>query len=479
MMDLQQFLYNYFLILLNIFNHITVFYFFVVNGIYLLMIFIAFFSIKNYLKKIKLVQLNQLFHSPFSKPISIIVPAHNEEKTIVSSVAALLQLRYPNFEVIVVNDGSRDQTLTKLAKHFDMIRSPKAYQNSLPCSKIKGIYVSTEYPNLIMVNKAQGGKADALNAGINASSFPLFCAIDADSILEPDAILKVIRAFVEDRHTVAAGGTIRIANGCTFKQGFITKIGLPDSLLGKFQILEYLRSFLAGRVAYSALNSLLIVSGAFGIFKKSTVIQVGGFKKDAIGEDMDLIVRLHRHLKKNKIPYKIVFVPEPVCWTEAPETLEQLGKQRIRWQRGLLESLSGNMEMLFNSQFGFIGLVVFPFLFFVEGLSCFLELAGVVVFIISWFFDLIDEHLAILFVISAVILNIFLSLGAILFEEFTFKRYPSLKDVMLLWWLSFFETFLYRPFTTWWRVVGTWKFFFRAQGGWGQMERQGFKTKKE
>jgi len=263
------------------------------------------------------------------------------------------------------------------------------------------------------------------------------------------------------------------------KKGYITKIGLPSSLLGKFQILEYLRSFLAGRVAYSAIDSLLIVSGAFGIFKKSAVIQVGGYKTDTIGEDMELIVRLHNRLKKKKTPYKIVFIPEPVCWTEAPETLSQLGKQRIRWQRGLLESLSANIEMLFNPKYGFIGLLVFPFLFFVEGLSCFLEFIGVIVFVISWVFDLVDEHLAILFVISVVILNIFLSMAAILFEEFTFRRYPSLKDVMILWWLSIIETFFYRPPNTWWRVVGTWKFLFGEQGGWGQMERQGFKTLKK
>ena len=479
MTPFQHVLYKLFLNFIDYFNHLTVVYFFVVNGIYLSMIFIAYFSIKNYLKKIKLVKLNQLFHSPFSKPISIVVPAHNEERTIVNSVDALLQLHYPNFEVIVVNDGSRDQTLMQLVKHFNMVRSPKAYRNSLPCEKIKGIYISTEYPNLMIVNKAPGGKADSLNAGINVSSYPLFCGIDADSILEPDAILRIIRAFVEDPHTVAAGGTIRILNGCTLKQGYITKIGLPRSLLGKFQILEYLRSFLAGRVAYSAMDSLLIVSGAFGIFKKSAVIQVGGYKKDTIGEDMELIVRLHNQLKKQKVPYKIVFIPEPVCWTEAPETLSQLGKQRIRWQRGLLESLSGNIEMLFNPKYGFIGLVVFPFLFFVEGLSCFLEFIGVGVFVTSWFFGLVAEHLAILFVISAVILNIFLSLAAILFEEFTFRRYPSLKDVMVLWWLSVFETFLYRPLNTWWRVVGAWKFLFREQGGWEQMERQGFRTEKK
>ena len=479
MTPFQHVLYKLFLNFIDYFNHLTVVYFFVVNGIYLSMIFIAYFSIKNYLKKIKLVKLNQLFHSPFSKPISIVVPAHNEERTIVNSVDALLQLHYPNFEVIVVNDGSRDQTLMQLVKHFNMVRSPKAYRNSLPCEKIKGIYISTEYPNLMIVNKAQGGKADSLNAGINVSSYPLFCGIDADSILEPDAILRIIRAFVEDPHTVAAGGTIRILNGCTLKQGYITNIGLPRSLLGKFQILEYLRSFLAGRVAYSAMDSLLIVSGAFGIFKKSAVIQVGGYKTDTIGEDMELIVRLHNQLKKQKVPYKIVFIPEPVCWTEAPETLSQLGKQRIRWQRGLLESLSGNIEMLFNPKYGFIGLVVFPFLFFVEGLSCFLEFIGVGVFVTSWFFGLVAEHLAILFVISAVILNIFLSLAAILFEEFTFRRYPSLKDVMVLWWLSVFETFLYRPLNTWWRVVGAWKFLFREQGGWEQMERQGFRTEKK
>ncbi len=459
-------------------NHITVVYLFVVNGTYLTMLVLAFKAIRKHLKEIQLVKFKRIFHSPFFKPISIIVPAYNEEATIVDNVESLLQIHYPLYEIILVNDGSSDQTLKKLADRFNFTPSENVVRHQVACSEILGIYTSPDYPKLILVDKVNGGsKSDAINAGINVSKFPLFCAIDADSLLEPDVLLRLIRPFIEDPSTVAAGGTVRISNGCTVKNGYITQVRLPKSLIGKFQILEYLRAFLSGRVAFSAINGLIIISGAFGLFKKEAVIQVGGYKEGIIGEDMELVVRLHRELTKNNIPYRVAFVPEPVCWTEAPETLKILKRQRKRWQRGLMESLFGNKEILFNFKYGVIGWFVFPFFLFIEGLGCFIEFFGVILLLTSWYLDLINPTLLLLFFIGGIVLNIFLSLGTILFEEFSLRRYPLLSDVIILSLLPFIEVFIYRPFQVWWRILGSCEYFFNMPAKWGQMERSGFATK--
>jgi len=466
--------YDFFILTVTSFNYFTVGYFIVVNMIYIVILVTAFFSIKKHIKLSRLVQLKKIFRSPFFKPITIIVPAYNEEATIVESLESLLQIQYPLFEIIVVDDGSKDRTFLNVAEHFEIKRSEKVFRKLLPCAEVRGIYTTSKHPNLIVLDKANGGKADAINAGINASNYPLFCAIDADSVLESDVLMRIIRPFIEDSKTVAAGGTIRISNGCSIKNGFVRSIGLPKSFLGKFQILEYLRAFLIGRVAFSSIDGLLIVSGAFGIFKKETVVQVGGYNTQTIGEDMELIVRMHKVLREKKVPYKIVFIPEPVCWTEAPEDLKVLGHQRKRWQRGLLESLMSNRSMFLNSKFGSIGFLAFPFYLIVEGLGCVIELFGVSVFLTTLFFGLVDRDLAILFLFGGVILNIWISLGAILFEELTLKRYPRLSDILKLSYLSLFEIFAYRPFTVWWRLSGTLQFLLGTKQRWGDMKRQGF-----
>jgi cellulose synthase/poly-beta-1,6-N-acetylglucosamine synthase-like glycosyltransferase len=455
-------------------NYFITGYFVFVNIVYISMLLIAFGAIRKYSHHIQSLEMKNLFLSPFAKPVSLLVPAYNEQASIVQSLKSILQLQYPAYEIILINDGSSDDTLGQLLKSFDLVKTKNVFRKQLPCQNIKGIYESTTYSNLIIVDKANGGKADALNAGINISQYPLICSLDADSVLESDVLIKIVRPFIEDHTTVAAGGSIRIANGCEIFNGRVNQIGLPKSFLGKFQVMEYLRAFLAGRMAFSLINGLVIISGAFGIFKKSKVIEIGGYNSGSIGEDMELVLRLHARLREKNEPYNITFIPDPVCWTEAPEDYKTFGLQRQRWQRGLLESLLGNKKMLFNPRYGIIGILAYPFFLFVEGLGPIIEVLGFVLFLISWYFNMVAYPLVYLFFLATIVLNIFLSIGSVIFEEMTYRRYPNTSTIIMLIGLSFIEIIIYRPVTVWYRLVGLFQYFSGKKGGWGKMVRKGF-----
>jgi cellulose synthase/poly-beta-1,6-N-acetylglucosamine synthase-like glycosyltransferase len=295
-------------------------YFIGLNAVYLGLNVISLFTVPRYMELRALRELPQVY-SGLEPPISIIAPAYNEQAIIVTSIRSLLQLNYPEFELVVVNDGSKDETLEVLKREFKLVLFPEAYRDRLPSKPVRAIYRSRIYPNLRVIDKENGGKADSTNTGVNAARYPLFCVIDSDSILERDSLHNAVQPFLEDPRTVACGGTIRIANGCRVSGGFLEQPGLPRNPLALFQVMEYLRAFLFGRLGWAPMNALLIISGAFGIFYKEKVVSVGGFRTDTIGEDMELVMRLHRVLTKKGVPYRIAFVPDPVCWTEAPEDL--------------------------------------------------------------------------------------------------------------------------------------------------------------
>ncbi len=305
--------------------------------------------------------LPQVF-SGLEPAISILVPAYNEEATIVGAVRSMLQLAYSEFEIIVVNDGSRDRTLDVLVQAFALAPFPESNRGTIPTQETRASYRSARHPNLRVIDKHNGGKADSLNAGINAARHPLFCGVDADSVLGRDSLQHLVKPFLRHPDTVATGGTVRVANGCEVKDGYLTRVGLPRNPWALLQVVEYLRAFLFGRLGWSRLNALLIVSGAFGLFKTETVIEVGGYRTKTIGEDMELVVRLHRVLRERGVPYRIEYVPEPVCWTEVPEDGATLRNQRIRWQRGLGESLTLNWSLLCSRRGGAPGWIAFPFM---------------------------------------------------------------------------------------------------------------------
>ncbi len=447
-------------------------YFIAINIVYLTLNVSAFFSIRRYMTVQQADSLPPIY-TDFELPVSIIAPAFNEEITICDSVRALLQLEYTDFEVIVVNDGSQDGTLEVLKEEFSLQRVPDIYRDRIQTKAVHGIYRSLIYPNLKLVDKENGRKADANNAGINVAQFPLVCVVDADSIMQRDSLRRVVQPFLDDSSTIAVGGTVRIANGCRVRQGFIESIGLPRNLIALFQVVEYLRGFLFGRLGWSPMNALLIISGAFGVFHKETVVAAGGYKQDAIGEDMELVVRLHRRARMARKPYKITFVPDPACWTDAPTTLKDLRSQRMRWQRGLAEVLSMHRKLLFHPRAGVVGWLALPFFLIFELLGPVIELAGYVFIIVAVLSGWIDYASFAVFMFVAVGLGTLLSVGSLLLDELSFKVYPRARDTLILFAVAVVENFGYRQLIAVWRLVALIKWMFGAEARWESIVRTG------
>lgn len=454
-------------------NVLVLGYFIALNGVYLGTSLFAFGALRRYARRLKSLDLEDLIRSGGAPPITLVAPAYNEEPTCVESVRSLLTLDYPQYEILVVNDGSRDGTVARLVEAFNLIPAARIPTASLPTQPIRAVYRSRRHPNLWVLDKENGGKADALNAGINYCRTPLFCAMDADSLVERQALLRIVRPFLEDDRTVAAGGILRIANGCVVKQGQVLEVRLPESLLARFQVLEYLRAFLSGRMGWDALDATLVISGAFGLFKRDAVVEAGGYATDTVGEDMELVVRLHRHCSERGVPYAIHFVPDPVAWTECPESLGILSRQRDRWQRGLFQSLTRHRAMLLNPKYGKAGMLAFPYFFFLEMLGPVIEALGYVSFTVSVVTGRADPLFIVAFLLVAVVLGVALSVAAVALEEISFRRYPSLKDLLHLFALAVLENFGYRQISAWWRLKGTWSAIRKVEG-WGRMQRKGF-----
>ncbi len=464
-------------ILVSSFNHFILLYFLILNLTYIFLTLSAFIFIRRYIKLVKIIELRKIFQSTFFKPISVICPAFNEEETIAESTKSLVHLSYPEHEVIVVNDGSMDGTLTALKERYLLNETFKDFDNPLKTAPVRAVYQSDKYPNLIVVDKDNGGKADALNAGINVSRYPLVCCVDADSLLDPEALIRVSRPFLEDASTVAAGGVVRVANDCLVRAGSVIEVTLPRNRWAIFQVVEYLRAFLAGRISWAIFGGLLIVSGAFGLFKRQTVIECGGYRTDTVGEDMELIMRIHRIQRKKRKNYKIAFIPDPICWTEVPENRADLGRQRARWQRGLMDSILMNREMLFNPRFGIIGLAVMPFFCVFEMFGPVIEIVGYGVLSLSIIFRLVDLNFVFLFFLVAVVLGTMHSISSMLLEELSFYRFPGLLHLFKLILYSIFENFGYRQVTAWWRMIGILE-YVSGERTWGKIARKGFITNR-
>jgi len=447
-------------------------YFILLNGGYLLLNLLSIASLRRKGQERILEDLPQVY-SGLEPPISLLVPAYNEEATIAASVRSMLQLAYSELEIIVINDGSKDGTLEVLKKEFDLHPFPEAYRIQLETKPVNGIFRSTRYPNLRVIDKVNGGKADSLNAGINASRYPLFCGVDADSILQRDSLQRVVKPFLNDATVVATGGTVRVANGCEVSGGFLTRVGLPDNIWALFQVVEYLRAFLFGRLGWSTVNGMLIISGAFGLFRKEVVIEAGGYRPKTIGEDMELVVRMHRLLRARRQPYRIEFVPDPVCWTEAPEDRQTLRNQRIRWQRGLSESLSANWGLVFSRNGGAPGWAAFPFMLLFEWLGPLVELGGYIFMAVAFAFGWISWQAFAVFLFVAIGLGILLSASGLLLEEMSFHIYPEPRHLAMLALIVLLENFGYRQINSWWRLVGLYRWATEGEASWGAMTRKG------
>ena len=455
----------------------TLGYFAVLNAIYLVFTAIAWRSLTAHLRLRGYAAVEEHFASPLTPPISVLLPAYNEEAGVVESVSSLLSLRYPEFEIVLVNDGSRDGTLERLQAAFDLVPVRKALRQEIPTAAIRAAYVSRRDRRLWVIDKENGGKADALNAGVNAARYPYVCAIDADAVLEEDALLRVAQPILDSPDlVVATGGIVRIANGCVIDRGRVLEVNLPRSRLATVQVLEYFRAFLIGRIGWSRLNALLIISGAFGLFRRSLVEAVGGYATDTVGEDVELVVRLHRYLRERDEPYRIEFVPDPVCWTEAPETLRVLSRQRRRWHRGLGETLWRHRRVAFNPRYGHLGTQAVPYFLAFEFLGPVLELLGPPAILVWWSFGLLSLPFLLGFLAVAFLLGILLSIAALALEEFSFRRHRRNREVARLLAFSVVENLGYRQLVAFWRFLA----FFdlaRRKHGWGEMQRRGFRSR--
>jgi cellulose synthase/poly-beta-1,6-N-acetylglucosamine synthase-like glycosyltransferase len=462
--------------IVNFFEYTIIIYVAVISAIYFLLMTAGYFALRHSLNQFKSNELNALLKSSMLPAVSVLAPAYNESATIRDSVRAMLKLHYPNHEVIVINDGSKDDTLEILIEEFHLYKSSRKPVDAILTKPVKAIYESRDPIRLIVVDKENGGKADSLNAGLNAARTPLVAAVDSDSLLESDALLLAVKPFLEDpERTLACGGIIRVVNGCDVEQGRVTRIAAPSSMLARFQAIEYLRAFLGGRVAFSFINAMLIISGAFGLFRRDAVMAVGGFVTETVGEDMELVVRLHKTWREMHKDYRIVFVPEPVCWTEVPENIRTLYRQRNRWQRGTVESLWLHRKMMFNPRFGVVGMFAFPYFLFFEMLGPLVEVTGYFVTVIGFLLGLISLKVALLFFIVSVVFGILLSVSALLLEELTMRRYPSVKDLLKLLLAAVVENLGFRQLMTLWRAQGLID-GLRKKQGWGAMERKGFQT---
>jgi len=450
-------------------------YFLAVNGWYLILLVSAFLEMRRHLLIVAGESRWRLLSSELSPTISMLAPAYNEEATIEQSLRALLALQYQRLEVIVINDGSKDDTVRVLVERFDLVPVKKIYDERVSTQPVREVYRSATYPRLVVVDKVNGGKADALNVGLNFAQGELVCAMDADTIIEADGLQRMVRPFIHANNVVASGGTIRIVNGSEVKSGRVTRTRMPSNQVASLQIVEYLRAFLFGRLGWNRLGGNLIISGAFGLFRRTTVLEAGGYLHDTVGEDMELVVRLKRRSYEHGGPGQIAFVPDPVAWTEAPESLRVLGRQRDRWQRGLSDVLWRHRVIFLNPRYGVTGLVVFPYYVLVELLAPVIEAAGLVGLVIGLLFGIVDWSFAVLFYLTAYGLGTALTAFTLILEDLSFHRYETSRDRAMLFGSALIENFGYRQLTVFWRLRGIWK-YLRGRKDWGAMERKGFAT---
>ena len=459
--------------LLLVVGTITIAYFAILNGLYLAFTVIAWRSLGAHLRGRAYSALEEAFDSPFTPGITVVLPAFNESAGIVESVHSLLALRYPSYEVVVVNDGSTDDTMARLEAEFDLVPAHRAVRDAIPTRPVRATYVARRSPNLCVLNKDNGGKADALNAGISAAQHPYVCALDADALIETDALLRVAAPILDDpERVIATGGIVRIANGSAIDHGRVTGVRLPRNPLAVLQVIEYFRAFLIGRVGWTRLNALLIISGAFGLFQRAAVEEVGGFATDTVGEDMELVVRLHRHFRARGVPYRIEFVPDPVCWTEVPEDLGSLSRQRRRWHRGLGQTLWRHRSGIGNPRYGAFGFLALPYFLLFEFLGPVVETFGTVLTIVAFTVGDLSITSFVSFLILAFLVAILLSIAALALEEFNFRRHQRTRDVVAMVLYTVIENLGYRQLNDLWRVLALFDLARRKQG-WGAQRRRG------
>lgn len=447
---------------------------------YLFLAILSWIAINKYYNSKYFLLKEVLTKSNHSLGVSIVAPAFNEATTIVYNVKSLLFQEYPKFEVVIVNDGSTDDTLEILIKEFSMVKVDFFYLEKIPTQEVRGHYKSTNpiYSKLLVVDKINGkSKADASNAGINSAKYGLFLCTDVDCILRKDTISMLAKPFIENTvKVIATGATIRISNSCEFKDGMLYKSHYPDNFFARFQELEYIRSFLFGRMAWSKINGLLLVSGGLGMFDKQTVIDAGGYWHKSLGEDMELITRMRKLMHEKKEKFLILYIPESLCWTEVPGSKEVFLRQRVRWARGLIQTLYLHKNIFLNPKYGKTGFLIFPYYIFYEFAVPILEVIGLLVLICDIIFFDVNYHFLFMASLFVYLFYIKITLISVLLDQLIYKHYTGMKEVLILIAMVFIEPFVFHPLNVYASIKGYWNFLRQKEQLWGVQVRQGFTT---
>lgn len=434
-------------------------------------------TIRTYFRRKSFTDTDSLLRSEIAPGISVLAPAYNEATTVVENIRSLLALKYPNFDVVVINDGSTDDTLKKCIEAFDLQPEYYAVRQTVKTQKVRGVYRSRNksFKRLIVVDKVNGGKADALNVGLNISEKPYVTCIDVDCILTDDALLKLMKPFVDetDKKVIASGGVVRVANGCEIQEGKILNVRAPKKFIARYQAMEYLRTFLLGRVGWTYFDGLMLISGAIGIFDRELALKVKGYDERTVGEDMEVVIRMRKYMMRKKKDYKVSFVPDPLCWTEVPESWRSLAKQRNRWTRGTIETLRMHKDIFLNPRYKRMGLLSYPYWVVFEWLAPLFEIFGLVItFYLALFGVLnIPYFVAMIFLVYA--FSVTYSMIALLIEELTFYQYNRLRDILKLFVAALTEPFVFHPYILYCALRGNYDFLL-GKRTWEKFSRKGF-----
>ncbi len=446
---------------------------------YLVLALISAFSLRRHLRENSFINYDAVLRSELAPHLSIIAPAYNEGSTIEENVKSLLGLNYNHYEVVIVNDGSRDSSMEILRKAYKLEKQSVEYHQAIPTKEVRGIYKSSNpaYSRLTVIDKENGGKADALNTGINYSRNPYVVCIDVDCIMDKDALLKLVKPLLEhsDSQVVATGGVVRIANSCVIKSGKLVEARVPSALLPRIQAIEYLRAFILGRMAWSRLDGLLIISGAFGMFDRRIVLESGGYNTHTVGEDMELVVRIRRKMIEARKKYTVAYIPDPLCWTEAPENFQILRRQRSRWTRGTMETLWIHRRMLLNPKYRQLGMISVPYWMLFEYLAPIVEFVGLMISVLFVCLGILNWSFFSLLLLFVYLFAVLFSTLALFAEEFTYQQYRSVRDFRKFFFVALLEPLYFHPFTVYSALKGNWE-KLRRKKSWGEMTRKGFGT---
>ena len=450
-------------------------YYIVLQSIYLLLVLIGATQVRRYHRGITFAEFRRIGESPLSMPVSIIIPCYNEAEIIVGTIRNALRLNYPQYEVIVVSDGSTDATIGLLSESFKMRKIDRFGRRHIPTKEVLGVYESQEYPNLVVVEKVNGRRADAINAAVSLSRYPLLCIIDADCVLDADALLHMARPFLRDTGVAAVAGVVRPSNGLSIVDGQILSSGLPNTLLGMNQEVEYARSFQWARIGLSRLKSMLCISGALLLIKKSLFEEVGGSWPGAMTDDIEFTMRLNRHIhdRRRKDHQRLIFAPDAVCFTEIPEKFRQYASQRNRWQRGTMQAIFRNRGMIFNPRYGMTGLLGMPFFLIFEAMAAVVELSAWILMVVCLVLGIATGSEILIMLFLAYILGAFLSLSSVLLTESTRLRTASWRDFWRLILAILIDNLGFHQFHLLIRVVGTFQYFLGRRDLGAVMTRNG------